>query len=81
MVFVGTHSFGSCKGERRIYVPANLYSFLTTSSFSCIISLDMFLISFRMFVVVTSFYQSFLSMSIFLGSFLNLRIILYLIGV
>ena len=26
MVFVGTHSFGSCKGERRIYVPANLYA-------------------------------------------------------
>ena len=41
-------------------------SFLTTSSFSCIISLDMFLISFRMFVVVTSFYQSFRNMSILL---------------
>ena len=63
-----------------MFLTNSFNSFLTTSSFSCIISLDMFLISFRMFVVVTSFYQSFLSMSIFLGSFLNLRIILYLIA-
>ena len=41
-------------------------SLLTTSSFSCIIFLDIFQISLRMFVVVTSFYQSFRNMSILL---------------